>query len=151
MKLRVFLTHNRLRSGVWCVLKVSTASSIKIQVLIHPPRMFKSLIEMPTLSALSLLFLFSNVVSSTHPKHLRVTAVISDDNDTRARFECWEMATPFSTYPTVGDAITGLADVTNISYVILPARSEEGLHKPPHPMLVQQALIPVLHSRIVDE
>ncbi|RYP49258.1 hypothetical protein DL769_011100 [Monosporascus sp. CRB-8-3] len=44
------------------------------------------------------------------------------------------MASPFSRYPTVGQAIPDLADVSNVSYVVLPARSNEGLHKPPHPM-----------------
>ncbi|KAI1081356.1 hypothetical protein F5B20DRAFT_61659 [Whalleya microplaca] len=70
---------------------------------------------------------------SAAPQHLHLTALVSD-LDGRAAFECWEISTPFSTYPTVGDVIPGLADVSNVSYVVLPARSNEGLHRPPHPM-----------------
>lgn len=69
------------------------------------------------------------------PQYLHLTALISDHNG-RAFFECWEIASPFSRYPTVGEAIPDLADVSNVSYVVLPPRSNEGLHKPPHPMFV---------------
>lgn len=72
--------------------------------------------------------------ADSKPRFLHLTAVVSDEEDARAKFECWEMQTPFANYPTVGDSISGLADVTNISYVILPPRSSEGIHKPPHPM-----------------
>lgn len=68
-------------------------------------------------------------------QYLHLTALISDHNG-RAFFECWEIASPFSRYPTVGEAIPDLADVSNVSYVVLPPRSNEGLHKPPHPMFV---------------
>ena len=70
--------------------------------------------------------------------HLQLTALISN-SDGNAQFECWEMAKPFSQYPTVGQSITGLAAVRNVSYVVLPPRSSEGLHKPPHPMYVHEA------------
>lgn len=73
--------------------------------------------------------------SKISANHLRLTALISKD-DGNAAFECWEMATPFNEYPTVGQSITGLASVSNVSYVILPPQSNEGIHKPPHPMYV---------------
>ncbi|KAM0810352.1 putative Cupin type-1 domain-containing protein [Seiridium cardinale] len=38
------------------------------------------------------------------------------------------------TYPTVGIALA-LADVSNVTYVVLPPRASEGFHNPPHPML----------------
>ncbi|CAH0040934.1 unnamed protein product [Clonostachys rhizophaga] len=71
--------------------------------------------------------------SGTSEHHLQLTAVVSD-KDQNAAFECWEFSTAFTEYPTVGSAVNGLADVSNISYVVLPPRSGEGLHKPPHPM-----------------
>jgi len=70
--------------------------------------------------------------SSLAESHLAVTALISDEHDD-ARFQCWQFSKPFSTYPTVGKAIS-LADVSNLTYVVLPPRSEEGIHKPPHAM-----------------
>lgn len=73
------------------------------------------------------------VRSATSEHHLQLTAVVSD-KDQNAAFECWEFSNAFTEYPTVGSAVNGLADVSNISYVILPPRSGEGLHKPPHPM-----------------
>lgn len=69
------------------------------------------------------------------PKHLQLSAVVSGD-DGSAAIQCWEMATPFKQYPTTGEAIAGLAEVTNVSYAVLPPRSNEGIHKPPHPMYV---------------
>jgi hypothetical protein len=81
-------------------------------------------------------YLFSGISllapSALALKHLALTALLSDDHG--LRFECWQMQPPFSKYPTAGSAITGLADVANVSYVVLPPRSDEGLHKPPHPM-----------------
>ena len=65
---------------------------------------------------------------------LRLTAVTTDLKNTDARFECWQFNKPFQQYPTVGKAIA-LADLSNITYVILPPRSREGLHHPPAPML----------------
>ncbi|GJN86193.1 hypothetical protein PLIIFM63780_009772 [Purpureocillium lilacinum] len=72
-------------------------------------------------------------LGSAQHEHLRLHAVVSRA-DGAAAFECWEMATPFQQYPTTGQAISGLAQVSNVSYVVLPARSNEGIHKPPHPM-----------------
>lgn len=88
--------------------------------------------------ALSMIFCFllTPVFGSMLPEtgdHLQLTSVVSG-NDGKAKFECWEISTPFKGYPTVGESITGLAEVSNISYVVLPARADEGIHKPPHPM-----------------
>jgi hypothetical protein len=66
--------------------------------------------------------------------YLSLTAVTSDADSPDARIECWQFSNPFSQYPTVGKALP-LADVSNITYVVLPAKSEEGLHHPPSPML----------------
>ncbi|KIX95594.1 uncharacterized protein Z520_08714 [Fonsecaea multimorphosa CBS 102226] len=50
-----------------------------------------------------------------------------------ARLQCWALATPFTVYPTVGRALA-LGDVDNATYVVLPPRSAEGWHRPPHNM-----------------
>lgn len=88
-----------------------------------------------TVSTLLLLGLLQGITSvfAVGSDRLQLTALISND-DAKAEFECWEMAQPFSGYPTVGQSITGLAEVSNVSYVVLPPRSNEGIHKPPHPM-----------------
>ena len=87
------------------------------------------------LSLFVILFALQHIgTASTSQRFLHLTAVVSDENDDHAKFECWRMATPFATYPTVGESISGLAEVANISYVVLPPRSGEGIHKPPHPM-----------------
>lgn len=80
-----------------------------------------------------LVLLISRFALATLPHRLQLTAVVSGQ-DQNAAFECWEISAPFTDYPTVGSAVTGLADVSNISYVVLPPGSKEGLHKPPHPM-----------------
>lgn len=68
-----------------------------------------------------------------HAEHVTLTAVLSDQ-DGSLRFECWEMEPSFSNYPTVGKAVSAFADVSNVSWVVLPPQSTEGFHKPPHPM-----------------
>ncbi|KAH8889046.1 hypothetical protein GQ53DRAFT_748530 [Thozetella sp. PMI_491] len=88
---------------------------------------------MSILSSLWLILLLSIRIAAFRSECLELTAVVSDE-DGRAKFECWEMAQPFVRYPTTGEAIMGLADVSNVSYVVLPPKSKEGLHKPPHPM-----------------
>ncbi|KAF7197814.1 hypothetical protein HII31_00903 [Pseudocercospora fuligena] len=65
-------------------------------------------------------------------EHLLLTALLSDAEG-RLRFECWQMA-EFVKYPTVGMAVPGGSEVTNLSYVVLPPQSSEGYHRPPHPM-----------------
>lgn len=67
-------------------------------------------------------------------QYLKLPAVTSDANNTDARIECWQFTKPFDQYPTVGRALA-LADLSNITYVVLPPRSKEGLHHPPAPML----------------
>lgn len=64
--------------------------------------------------------------------YLTASAVISEP-DGIARIECWQFGAPLHTYPTVGAALT-VANTTNVTYVVLPPRSSEGIHKPPHPM-----------------
>jgi hypothetical protein len=89
--------------------------------------------------------MFSNILLLAHallvldgviakPDLLQLSAVVSDADD-NARIECWQFDdVPFSRYPTVGKALH-LADVSNVTYVVLPPKSKEGLHRPPHPML----------------
>jgi hypothetical protein len=79
-----------------------------------------------------LIFLLSLTLPSNGNQFLTATAVVSDSND-NARIECWEFTAPFAEYPTVGMALA-LANVSNLTYVVLPPRSKEGLHKPPHIM-----------------
>lgn len=90
---------------------------------------------------IAVLFLQRAINAAASEHYLRLTAVVSDEKDDHAKFECWEMATPFASYPTVGSSIMGLAEVTNVSYVVLPPRSGEGIHKPPHPMSVTKAMV----------
>lgn len=81
---------------------------------------------------ISSLLLFSRTSVSDSPKYLTATAVISDSSG-NARIQCWEFTVPFVEYPTVGMALQ-LANTSNLTYVVLPPRSKEGLHKPPHVM-----------------
>ena len=67
-------------------------------------------------------------------EYLSLTAVTSDKCSADARFECWQFERSFQTYPTVGRSVP-LADLSNITYVVLPPKSKEGLHRPPSPML----------------
>lgn len=68
-------------------------------------------------------------------EHLHVSAVVHDPNPPHAaKIECWELAAPFLSYPTIGSSFL-LSNTTNLTYVSLPPRSIEGLHHPPHPML----------------
>lgn len=64
---------------------------------------------------------------------LIATALVSNASFPNPWVECWRFNEPLQKYPTVGAALT-LADTTNVTYVVLPPRSEEGVHKPPHPM-----------------
>jgi hypothetical protein len=70
---------------------------------------------------------------SGKPDLLSLSAVVSDEHD-NARIECWQFTMPFTKYPTVGKSLP-LSDVSNLTYVVLPPKSQEGLHNPPHPML----------------
>ena len=72
--------------------------------------------------------------STAKQEYLSLTAVTSDAKNTDARIECWQFADPFENYPTVGKKLP-LADLSNITYLVIPPSSEEGLHHPPSPML----------------
>lgn len=71
---------------------------------------------------------------SSDDEYLSLTAVTSDPMSPDARLECWQFLRPFAKYPTVGKALA-LADVDNVTYVVLPPRGDEGFHHPPAPML----------------
>ncbi len=92
----------------------------------------KSVFSITCLTLALLVSALGSLVPETGDR-LQLTSVVSDD-DGKAKFECWEISAPFAGYPTAGDSITGLAEVSNISYVVLPPRADEGIHKPPHPM-----------------
>ncbi|KAB5558729.1 hypothetical protein GE09DRAFT_919448, partial [Coniochaeta sp. 2T2.1] len=62
--------------------------------------------------------------------------------------ECWRFDESMLKYPTVGAAMK-IADTSNVTYVVLPPRSEEGNHKPPHPMLFV-LLSGLAHVRTID-
>ncbi|KAB8238248.1 uncharacterized protein BDW43DRAFT_263333 [Aspergillus alliaceus] len=79
------------------------------------------------------LFLLHLVLASECPQYLTATAVVEDARGS-ALLECWRFTSPFYEYPTVGMAHS-LANVSNITYVAIPPRSSEGIHKPPHPMI----------------
>jgi hypothetical protein len=72
--------------------------------------------------------------------HLISSAVVSEP-DGIARIECWQFTTPFSQYPTVNMAIP-LADLSNATYVVMPPRSSEGIHNPPHVMSANSPVHP---------
>ena len=77
---------------------------------------------------------FRGAPTATDDEHLSMTALTSDESSPDARFECWQFMQSFHTYPTVGRSVP-LADLSNITYVVLPPKSKEGLHRPPSPML----------------
>ncbi|KAL9620970.1 MAG: hypothetical protein Q9160_004488 [Pyrenula sp. 1 TL-2023] len=65
---------------------------------------------------------------------LQLSAVVNEVQPPyNAKIECWELATPFQDYPTIGTSLP-LANISNLTYVALPPKSAEGLHHPPHPM-----------------
>jgi len=81
---------------------------------------------------LAIFLLFLTGFAAKDEQYLSITAVTTDSND-HAYLECWRFLTAFSAYPTVGNSLA-LANTTNITYVVLPPQSAEGIHKPPHPM-----------------
>lgn len=83
---------------------------------------------------LSLVTLMTTIFAYEVSHYLTATAVVTDHED-HAYLECWQFPTPFKTYPTVGQSLF-LGNASNITYVILPPRSGEGIHKPPAPMYV---------------
>jgi hypothetical protein len=87
---------------------------------------------MRLLSITRLILYVTKALAFHSVKYLTTTAIVTDSND-HAHLECWKFTTPFSTYPTIGRSLF-LANTTNITYVILPPHSAEGIHKPPAPM-----------------
>lgn len=67
-------------------------------------------------------------------EYLTATAVMSDDNGD-AKIQCWQFTKELTIYPTIGKVLP-FGEVSNLSYVVLPPGSAEGIHKPPHPMHV---------------
>lgn len=64
--------------------------------------------------------------------NLNITA-ITGSNDASV-FECWEIDTPFSIATTpgiAGSAQLVLGSVTNLTYVVIPAGLDGGLHNAP--------------------
>ena len=74
---------------------------------------------------------YNNNYTSPH-----FTAILSSTAHPDAYISCIQFLRPanFTSYPTVGKYIPGIANVTNVTYVVLPPNSKEGLHKPPYPM-----------------
>ncbi|KAF2192527.1 hypothetical protein K469DRAFT_717068 [Zopfia rhizophila CBS 207.26] len=70
---------------------------------------------------------------TTSSPHLLTLSAIISDAEGHAQIQCLQFLHPFNTYPTVG-SVLHLANVTNVTYVVLPPHSKEGLHKPPHVM-----------------
>lgn len=75
---------------------------------------------------------FNDPESSSAPNTtFLVTAVLNSPAPPyHAMIECWALAAPFATYPTVGKALS-LGETSNATYVVLPPRSGEGWHRPP--------------------
>lgn len=78
------------------------------------------------------LCLFISSLALANNVYLTTSAVVTDAEN-NAAIECWQFDEPFYRYPTTGLALP-LADVSNVTLVRLPPRSQEGLHKPPHAM-----------------
>ncbi|KIW32152.1 uncharacterized protein PV07_03722 [Cladophialophora immunda] len=73
-------------------------------------------------------------ISESDATTLYITALTNHrDPPYLARAQCWALAAPFTVYPTVGRALA-LGAVDNATYVVLPPRSAEGWHRPPHAM-----------------
>ena len=73
--------------------------------------------------------------ASSSTNHLQLTAITHSDIPPHdSRIQCLNITSnAFHTYPTVGKSLF-LSPVANLTYVVLPPRSGEGWHKPPHPM-----------------
>lgn len=64
--------------------------------------------------------------------NLNVTVVGSANG--QSRFECWELAAPFISSAQsgiVGTQTTNLGDVTNVTYNVIPAGFDSGVHNAP--------------------
>lgn len=136
-------SHNKQKSPNNLERRIFLFSLARMQLVRYRPRDDTLCITLSLLMFIGLT-LSANIATATAAaftargatsQYLHLTALVSG-RDGRATFECWEIASPFSRYPTVGEAIPGLADVSNVSYIVLPPRSNEGFHRPPHPMSV---------------
>ncbi|PSR83815.1 hypothetical protein BD289DRAFT_435236 [Coniella lustricola] len=70
--------------------------------------------------------------SAVQALNLNITALGAANN--ASTLECWQMTTPFtisSTAGTSGSASLELGDVTNLTYTVLPAGFDGGLHNAP--------------------
>ena len=75
-----------------------------------------------------------NASAVTSNRTLHITALTNHPSPPyTARMQCWSLNDTFTHYPTVGKSLP-LGDVDNMTYVVLPPRSAEGWHRPPHPM-----------------
>jgi len=72
------------------------------------------------------------IITAASALNLNVTVVGSHEN--RSRFECWQMSLPFeqSSQPGVaGTSVSFLGEVSNITYNVIPAGFDGGLHVAP--------------------
>lgn len=79
---------------------------------------------------LPLLFAALDAVLSNN---LNVTVIGA--NNGKSRFECWELAVPFTSSTqagVVGTEDTTLGDVANITYNVIPGNFDSGLHNAPY-------------------
>ncbi len=63
---------------------------------------------------------------------LNITAIGVQDG--KSRFECWQLSTPFEYSDQsglVGSGTTFLGDVANITYNVIPASFDSGVHTAP--------------------
>jgi len=75
-----------------------------------------------------------NLQDTSSNTTLHLSAVVNSPTAPyHAIVECWALDAPFQNYSTVGRALD-LGDTSNATYVVLPPRSAEGWHRPPHPM-----------------
>ncbi|KAH8691746.1 hypothetical protein GQ44DRAFT_780233 [Phaeosphaeriaceae sp. PMI808] len=75
--------------------------------------------------------------STAAPKYFNVTAISASEG--KSTVECWQLTEPIllATDPGIaGTAIQQLGDVTQASFVAVPARFDGGLHTAPSPRLV---------------
>ncbi|RYP27930.1 hypothetical protein DL767_007457 [Monosporascus sp. MG133] len=71
--------------------------------------------------------------SGASSQYLHLTALVPD-HDGRAAFSVLGNGFPVLEISHDRPGHSRLGDVSNVSYAVLPARSNEGLHKPPHQM-----------------
>lgn len=72
-------------------------------------------------------------IPAAAPLKLNVTAIGAQDG--HSTLECWQLDSPFdvSDQPgTAGSAATSLGSAANISYSVLPASFDGGLHNAPY-------------------